>query len=90
MAHPKRKISKTRRDKRRTHYKAQLPQLATCPTTGTVHVYHRAYYVDGDLYYKGKLVLVNVSENMQQSLDLAGIKHFIDMFDDLTEAVGSF
>ena len=39
---------------------------------------------------KGKLVLVNVSENMQQSLDLAGIKHFIDMYDDLTEAVGSF
>ncbi|MEJ2594148.1 MAG: 50S ribosomal protein L32 [bacterium] len=57
MAHPKRKTSKTRRDKRRTHYKASLPQLATCPTTGTVHVYHRAYYVDGDLYYKGKLVM---------------------------------
>lgn len=57
MAHPKRKISKTRRDKRRTHDKAVLPQLATCPTTGTVHVYHRAYYVDGDLYYKGKVVV---------------------------------
>ena len=27
MAHPKRKISKTRRDKRRTHYKATAPQL---------------------------------------------------------------
>ncbi|RLD59011.1 MAG: 50S ribosomal protein L32, partial [Bacteroidetes bacterium] len=40
MAHPKRKISKTRRDKRRTHYKAVLPTLATCPTTGTVHIYH--------------------------------------------------
>ena len=59
MAHPKRKISKTRRDKRRTHYKAEAPQLATCPTTGTVHVYHRAYYVDGDMYYKGKLVVEN-------------------------------
>lgn len=57
MAHPKRKISKTRRDKRRTHYKASTPNLATCPTTGTVHVYHRAYWVDGDLYYKGKLVM---------------------------------
>ena len=30
MAHPKRKISKTRRDKRRTHYKATAPQVATC------------------------------------------------------------
>lgn len=56
MAHPKRKISKQRRDKRRTHYKATAPTLTTCPTTGEVHQYHRAYYVDGDLYYKGKLV----------------------------------
>lgn len=56
MAHPKRKTSKTRRDKRRTHYKAKPPQLATCQTTGEVHLYHRAYYVDGALYYKGKLV----------------------------------
>jgi len=59
MAHPKRKISKTRRDKRRTHYKATTPQLATCPVTGAVHVYHRAYTVDGNLYYKGKLVIEN-------------------------------
>ncbi len=59
MAHPKRKISKTRRDKRRTHYKTEAPQLATCPTTGAVHVYHRAYYVDGDMYYKGKMVIEN-------------------------------
>ncbi len=56
MAHPKRKISKQRRDKRRTHYKAELPTLAKCPTTGEVHIFHRAYYVDGDLYYRGKLV----------------------------------
>ena len=39
---------------------------------------------------RGKLVLVNVSEDMQQSLDLAGIKHFIEMFDNTTDAVGSF
>ena len=57
MAHPKRKISKTRRDKRRTHDKAVLPTLAKCPVTGAIHVYHRAYYVDGDMYYKGKLVI---------------------------------
>ena len=37
MAHPKRKISKTRRDKRRTHYKATEAQIATCPTTGEAH-----------------------------------------------------
>ncbi|MBW7936978.1 MAG: 50S ribosomal protein L32 [Flavobacteriales bacterium] len=57
MAHPKRKISKTRRDTRRTHYKATAPTLSNCSTTGTVHQRHRAYYVDGNLYYKGKLVI---------------------------------
>ena len=34
MAHPKRKTSKTRRDKRRTHYKAEMPQIAVCSKTG--------------------------------------------------------
>ncbi|MCD4736784.1 MAG: 50S ribosomal protein L32 [Bacteroidales bacterium] len=63
MAHPKRKISKTRRDKRRTHYKATPPVLATCPTTGEVHRYHHGYYVDGDLYYKGKLVVSAADNN---------------------------
>lgn len=57
MAHPKRKISKTRRDKRRTHYKAEAPNVAICPNTGTPHLFHRAYYVDGNLYYKGKLIV---------------------------------
>ena len=57
MAHPKRKISKTRRDKRRTHYKASEPTLSTCSTTGTAHRRHRAYLVDGNLFYKGKLVV---------------------------------
>lgn len=62
MAHPKRKTSKTRRDKRRTHYKAEAPTLSVCPTTGTVHRRHHAYYVDGNLYYKGKLVIDKENE----------------------------
>ncbi len=59
MAHPKRKISKTRRDKRRTHYKASTQQIATCPTTGEAHLYHRAYWNEDKtkLYYKGKVVM---------------------------------
>jgi len=56
MAHPKRKISKTRRNKRRTHYKADSPVVAICPTTGVSHIFHRAYTYEGKLYYKGKLV----------------------------------
>ena len=61
MAHPKRKTSKTRRDKGRTHYKAVAPGLTTCQTTGAVHLPHRAYTVDGNLYYNGKLVIENSS-----------------------------
>jgi len=57
MAHPKRKTSKQRRDKRRTHYKADMPNVAICSTTGTPHLFHRAYNVDGNLYYKGKLIV---------------------------------
>jgi large subunit ribosomal protein L32 len=57
MAHPKRKISKTRRDKRRTHYKATAQNFAVCPTTGENHLLHRAYWHEGKLYYKGQVVL---------------------------------
>jgi len=61
MAHPKRKTSKTRRDKRRTHYKAERPTLATCKETGAVHLPHRAYLVDGNLYYNGKVIIENAA-----------------------------
>ena len=57
MAHPKRKISKTRRDKRRTHYKLTAPGLAQCPTTGEFHLPHRAYWLDGKLYFKGQVIM---------------------------------
>ncbi|HPD64748.1 MAG TPA: 50S ribosomal protein L32 [Bacteroidia bacterium] len=57
MPHPKRKHSKTRRDKRRTHDHAQMPTLSTCPTTGETHLRHRAYWSEDKLYYKGKVVL---------------------------------
>jgi large subunit ribosomal protein L32 len=57
MAHPKRKISKTRRDKRRTHYKLTTPGLAQCPTTGEFHLPHRAFWLDGKLYYKGQVIM---------------------------------
>ena len=38
MAHPKRKISKTRRDKRRTHIKAKKQQIAISKATGETHL----------------------------------------------------
>lgn len=62
MAHPKRKISKQRRDKRRTHYKAVAPQIATDSTTGEAHLYHRAHWSEGKLYYRGQVLIDNTEE----------------------------
>lgn len=57
MAHPKSKISKTRRDKRRTHDKCDPATIAICPTTGEPHLYHRAHWHEGKLYHKGRVVM---------------------------------
>lgn len=57
MAHPKRKISKTRRDKRRTHQKLSTVPVALCQATGEPHRMHRAHWVEGKLYYRGRLVI---------------------------------
>ncbi len=42
MPHPKRKHSKSRRDKRRTHYKASVPSMSTCSHCGEIKLAHRA------------------------------------------------
>lgn len=55
MAHPKRKISKQRRDKRRTHYKATASTLATCSNCGAAHLYHRVCPECG--HYRGQLAI---------------------------------
>ena len=60
MAHPTRKISKQRRDKRRTHVKAVSDNISTCPTTGQPHLFHRAFWHAGKLMYKGHVVAAQV------------------------------
>jgi len=56
MAHPKSRISKQRKNKRRTHDKAEIPTLSTCKTTGETHLRHRSYSdAAGNLYYRGRL-----------------------------------
>ncbi len=63
MAHPKSRISKQRKRKRRTHYKTVAPQYSVCKTTGEAHQRHRAYYdAEGNLYYRGKLMIKNDEE----------------------------
>ncbi|MCU0449310.1 MAG: 50S ribosomal protein L32 [Bernardetiaceae bacterium] len=61
MAHPKRKISSTRRDKRRAHHKLTPVALSTCPVTGVLHQSHRAYWVEDKMYYNGRVVAIRES-----------------------------
>ena len=57
MPNPKKRISKQRRDKRRTHYKAEVPTTAVDATTGEAHLFHRAHWSEGKLMYRGKVVI---------------------------------
>ncbi len=55
MAHPKHKISKQRRDKRRTHYVAVAPTLASCSNCGATVLFHRVCPECG--YYRGRQII---------------------------------
>ena len=58
MAHPKSRISKQRKRKRRTHYKATAPALTVCQTTGEQHRPHRAYFdSEGNMFYNGNMIV---------------------------------
>ncbi|MEX0685594.1 MAG: 50S ribosomal protein L32 [Balneolales bacterium] len=59
MAHPKRKVSKSRRDKRRANHGLTSVPLAKCPNCDAVHRLHHACAECG--YYRGRKVL-NVTE----------------------------
>ena len=62
MPHPKHRISKARRDKRRTHYKAVAPTAGIDQTTGEAHLLHRAHWSEDKLVYRGKVVLERVKK----------------------------
>jgi large subunit ribosomal protein L32 len=55
MPHPKRKLSRARRDSRRGHDKAVASTLGTCSNCGAPTLYHRICNECG--YYKGKLAI---------------------------------
>ena len=55
MAHPKHKLSKQPRDKRRTHDKLTVPTMATCSNCGAAVLYHRVCPECG--YYRGRLMV---------------------------------
>ena len=60
MAHPKRKISKTRRNKRRTHLKLKPATYYVDPTTGEAVLYHRVCLESGQ--YRGQQVMEGTDE----------------------------
>lgn len=55
MAVPKKRTSKQRKRKRRTHYKAETPRTDTCPTCGDPKLPHRVCPTCG--HYRGEAVL---------------------------------
>lgn len=57
MAVPQRRISKTRKRLRRTHFKLEVSGLVTCPNCGAMIKSHHVCPKCG--YYAGKAVLVN-------------------------------
>lgn len=73
MAHPKSRISKQRKRKRRTHYKAKTPHVVTCQTTGQPHLRHRAHWHEGKLYYRGRVFIDNSeiveADDVEETID---------------------
>ena len=57
MPNPKRRHSQQRGGKRRTHYKAEAATWSIDQVTGESHLRHRAHWVEGKLYYRGKVVM---------------------------------
>lgn len=57
MPNPKRRHSQQRGRKRRTHYKAEPATWSIDAVTGESHLRHRAHWVEGKLYYRGRVVM---------------------------------
>ncbi|KPA15776.1 Ribosomal protein L32p [Candidatus Magnetomorum sp. HK-1] len=55
MALPKRKVSKSKRDKRRTHQKLVAPNVTKCPQCGDAKLSH--HMCPGCGTYKGQTVI---------------------------------
>jgi len=64
MAVPQNRISKTRKRKRRTHFKLQAPTMAICPNCGEMTLSHTVCKKCG--YYKGKQVVEPKPEKTEE------------------------
>jgi large subunit ribosomal protein L32 len=57
MPNPRNRHSRMRKRNRRGHDNIALPTLSVDPTTGATHQRHRAHKHEGDLYYKGTMLV---------------------------------
>ena len=67
MAHPKSRISKQRKRKRRTHYKIDAPQVLSCRSCGAPVLRHRICDACGS--YRGRTIINKVEEIVEDSID---------------------
>lgn len=72
MAVPQRRISKTRKRLRRTHFKLEVSGLVTCPNCGEMIKSHRVcpkcgYYAGKETMRNGKLVKPEVVKKEAKS-----------------------
>lgn len=64
FAVPARKVSKTRKNKRKTHLKKEAPTFIKCKNCGEVVAPHRACTACG--YYKGKEVIKQEKDGFEE------------------------
>jgi len=72
MAVPQRRISKTRKRLRRTHFKLNVSGLVTCPNCGTMikshHVCPKCGFYDGKaVYLNGKVITKDAEKKAAQA-----------------------
>ncbi len=60
MAVPQRRTSKTRKRKRRTHFKISVPGMVVCPNCGEMKLSHRVCKECG--HYNGRAVVEEQEE----------------------------
>lgn len=64
---PQRRIGKTRKRKRRTHFKLDLPGIMTCPNCGEAKLAHTVCKACG--YYDGRQVLEIKTKEVEEIVE---------------------
>jgi large subunit ribosomal protein L32 len=67
MAHPKSRISKQRRRKRRTHYKLTAPNVVNCSNCGSAVLSHHVCGSCG--FYNGRQILKGKNSELEFSAE---------------------